>query len=172
MHFGSIDNPETKPAEVYRVLRSRLGEWVDALDLTIESGMTTAISTRISEIRAQLRRDPDRGEKRTCAQCGREVGCTGYSRGSTVCKACEGTKKQGRGRPRKGEAHAKAERLAAIRASHEKMKAQQQETAPSRPQLGAYWRECSKCRHKKGVRSFRGDSTVCLVCADEGAKSA
>lgn len=106
-----------------------------------------------------------RGEKRTCAQCAREVGCTGYSRGSTICKACEGTKKSGGGRPKKPESSPnKAERIDMIRQAHAKAKAT--------PNRDAYWRECTKCHAKKGVRSFRGDSRVCLVCADGGAKSA
>lgn len=92
-----------------------------------------------------------RGEKRTCAKCGRAVGCTGYSRGSVICKTCESTKKT-------QSPPSKAERIDMIRQAHEKVK-----TTPNRD---AYWRECEKCHAKKGVRAFRGDSRVCLVCAE------
>ena len=53
MHFGSIDNDQTKAARVYSILTSRYGHWWDAWELTLLA-QTTGLSTRISEIRQQL----------------------------------------------------------------------------------------------------------------------
>ena len=53
MHVGSIRNPGTAAGRVYDVLRSRCGDWLSGWDLTT-AARTTAIGTRISEIRAQL----------------------------------------------------------------------------------------------------------------------
>lgn len=52
MHAGKIDN-KTAAARVFSVLHKRLGEWVGGWDLTVEA-RTTAVSTRISEVRTQL----------------------------------------------------------------------------------------------------------------------
>ena len=62
MHTGNIDNPETAAGRVYNVLKGHYGEWLGGWELT-QYAQTTAVSTRISEIRAQLTLDPDRREK-------------------------------------------------------------------------------------------------------------
>ena len=52
MHFGRIEN-DTAAGRVFKLLRANAGEWIDAWTLTLAC-RTTAISTRISEIRHQL----------------------------------------------------------------------------------------------------------------------
>ena len=52
MHVGSIDSDLTAAGRVYSYLR-RYREWVGSWTLTYDTH-TTAISTRISEIRYQL----------------------------------------------------------------------------------------------------------------------
>ena len=52
MHAGSIHN-QTKAGRLYRYMRERQGEFMDSWQLTCATA-TTAISTRISEIRSQL----------------------------------------------------------------------------------------------------------------------
>lgn len=52
MHCGSLEN-HTKPGQVYRYLRERAGCWCDSWELQ-QATHTTAVSTRISEIRCQL----------------------------------------------------------------------------------------------------------------------
>ena len=61
MHAGSIDNPDTAAHRVYTVLKALDGNWIGGWDLTIRS-QASAMSTRVSEIRKQLEREPDRGE--------------------------------------------------------------------------------------------------------------
>ena len=51
MHAGRLDGSGSA-ARVYRYLRER-GDWVDAWELTMAC-QTTALSTRVSEIRHQL----------------------------------------------------------------------------------------------------------------------
>lgn len=53
MHAGSIDSDIAKAARVYRQLKRHTNKWCDAWWLTVETE-TTAISTRISEVRHQL----------------------------------------------------------------------------------------------------------------------
>lgn len=53
MAHGSIWSYETKAGRVYRALLKREGQWVNGWDLT-QVCQTTAISTRISEVRQQL----------------------------------------------------------------------------------------------------------------------
>lgn len=53
MHAGSIDSDTAKAARVYRLLKRHMDKWCDAWWLTVET-KTTAISTRISEVRHQL----------------------------------------------------------------------------------------------------------------------
>ena len=55
MHCGRIDR-DTAAGRVFNILRANAGHWVDAWGLTLAS-KTTAISTRISEIRHQLATD-------------------------------------------------------------------------------------------------------------------
>lgn len=52
MHTGRLDT-DSAAGRVYRYLKQHKGCWVDAWTLTVETG-TTAISTRISEVRHQL----------------------------------------------------------------------------------------------------------------------
>ena len=52
MHAGNIHS-DTAAARVYTALRARRGEWVGGWDLAM-SAHTTAVSTRVSEVRAQL----------------------------------------------------------------------------------------------------------------------
>lgn len=52
MHAGSIHG-DTAAARVYNVLRDHHGEWISGWDLTI-AAKTTAVSTRVSEVRKQL----------------------------------------------------------------------------------------------------------------------
>ena len=52
MHYGNIDG-DTAAGRVYRVLRQRRGEWVGGWDLSM-AARTTAVSTRVSEVRRQL----------------------------------------------------------------------------------------------------------------------
>lgn len=61
MHGGSIDRPDTAAGRVYAALRDRNGGWVGGWDLSMIA-QTTAVSTRVSEVRAQLARQPGRGE--------------------------------------------------------------------------------------------------------------
>lgn len=56
MHAGNIDN-DTAAGRVYRALSARPGIWLDAWEL-MTAARTTAVSTRISEVRHALR---DRG---------------------------------------------------------------------------------------------------------------
>ena len=51
MHYGKIDK-NTAARRVYRVLRRRKA-WIGGWDLTM-AAKTTAVSTRVSEVRAQL----------------------------------------------------------------------------------------------------------------------
>ena len=51
MHYGKLDQ-NTAARRVYRVLRRRKS-WIGGMDLTLKAG-TTAVSTRVSEVRAQL----------------------------------------------------------------------------------------------------------------------
>jgi len=53
MHVGSIESELTAAGRVYAYLAHRRGSWVDSWRLTLDT-QTTAISTRISEIRHQL----------------------------------------------------------------------------------------------------------------------
>lgn len=53
MHSGSITNPKSKAGRLYRIMRANPGKWFDSWQLTMLAG-TTAIATRISEIRQQL----------------------------------------------------------------------------------------------------------------------
>jgi hypothetical protein len=53
MHAGSINSDLTAAGRVYKYLRERPERWIGGWQLTIETG-TTAISTRISEVRHQL----------------------------------------------------------------------------------------------------------------------
>lgn len=71
MHGGSIDRPETAAGRVYEVLNARRGQWVGGWDLQM-AAQTTAVSTRISEVRAQLVRNPARGERIEMEQRGRK----------------------------------------------------------------------------------------------------
>jgi len=52
MNYGNIHG-NTKCGKVYRYLLARLGWWQDAWSLTLNTE-STAISTRISEVRQQL----------------------------------------------------------------------------------------------------------------------
>lgn len=54
MNFGNIEK-DTAAGRVFKYLKERLNEWVDGWTLTVET-KTTAISTRISEVRAQVDR--------------------------------------------------------------------------------------------------------------------
>jgi len=56
MHPGSIESDLTAAGRVYAYLGHHRGCWVDAWRLTLDT-RTTAISTRISEIRHQLPRN-------------------------------------------------------------------------------------------------------------------
>lgn len=56
MHAGNIDN-DTAAGRVYRALLKRGGVWADAYELMLEA-QTSALSTRVSEVRHALR---DRG---------------------------------------------------------------------------------------------------------------
>jgi len=51
MHAGSIDNDRTAAARVYAALSG--GGWVSGWDLS-RAARTTCVSTRVSEVRAQL----------------------------------------------------------------------------------------------------------------------
>lgn len=77
MHAGNIDNPDTAAGRVYRVLKARMHikttkgvGWVGGWDLS-QWAKTTAVSTRISEIRAQLFVDDGRRETIEVKQDGR-----------------------------------------------------------------------------------------------------
>lgn len=61
MHPGSIDNPTTAAARVYRVLSDLGGQWIGGWELT-QAAHTTAVSTRISEVRMQVERHGERVE--------------------------------------------------------------------------------------------------------------
>ena len=63
MHCGSMTTPETAAGRVYAILRANTGTWMDAWALQEQAALSTAISTRVSEIRAQLESDPERGEQ-------------------------------------------------------------------------------------------------------------
>ena len=52
MHAGSIHS-DTAAGRVYAVLHEHEGEWVGGWDLAM-AAHTTAVSTRVSEVRAQL----------------------------------------------------------------------------------------------------------------------
>lgn len=75
MHPGSIDNPASGAGRVYAVLKERMrtgfnGGWVGGWDLS-QIAQTTAVSTRISEIRLQLMADSGRRETVESEQRGR-----------------------------------------------------------------------------------------------------
>ena len=53
MHAGSIENDLTAAARVYKVLRKD-GGWVGGWELQ-DRALTTAVSTRVSEVRHQLK---------------------------------------------------------------------------------------------------------------------
>lgn len=53
MHAGTIHNPKTTAGRLYRRMKLEPGTWFDAWNLAIQM-KTTALSTRISEIRSQL----------------------------------------------------------------------------------------------------------------------
>lgn len=53
MHPGTIDSDLTAAGRVYSYLRRHANKWIDAWRLTLDA-KTTAISTRISEVRHQL----------------------------------------------------------------------------------------------------------------------
>ena len=53
MHAGSITNPETAAGRLYAFLSANPNRWWSGWDLT-KTARTTAIGTRISEIRQQL----------------------------------------------------------------------------------------------------------------------
>lgn len=53
MHAGSINNPDTAAGRVYRILQDLRGGWIGGWELT-QAARTTAVSTRVSEIRSQL----------------------------------------------------------------------------------------------------------------------
>lgn len=61
MNRGSIDNAKTGAGRVYAVLKRMDGEWIGGWDLTVAAG-TTAVSTRVSEVRHALAADPERME--------------------------------------------------------------------------------------------------------------
>lgn len=71
MHAGSIDSPNTAAGRVYAVLRAHRGAWVGGWDLQQEA-LTTAVSTRVSEVRLQLDALPGRGETVEIKQEGRK----------------------------------------------------------------------------------------------------
>ncbi|MCC6490702.1 MAG: hypothetical protein IT364_24665 [Candidatus Hydrogenedentes bacterium] len=52
MHYGNLDR-DTAAGRIYRDLSARRGQWCDAWVLMTET-RTTAVSTRVSEVRAQL----------------------------------------------------------------------------------------------------------------------
>lgn len=52
MHAGRIDG-DTAAGRVYEVLKGKAGEYVGGMELTLLA-RTTAVSTRISEVRRQL----------------------------------------------------------------------------------------------------------------------
>lgn len=70
MHAGLIDNPDTAAHRVYCVLKSLNGAWIGGWELT-QRAQTPAVSTRVSEIRAQLFVEPWRKEKIESKQRGR-----------------------------------------------------------------------------------------------------
>jgi hypothetical protein len=53
MHAGSINNPKSAAGRVYGVLKARPGQWIGGWELT-QLSFTSAVSTRISEVRSQL----------------------------------------------------------------------------------------------------------------------
>ena len=53
MHAGSITNDLTAAARVYAALRGANGRWLNGYELQDEA-RTTAVSTRVSEVRRQL----------------------------------------------------------------------------------------------------------------------
>ena len=71
MHAGSIDTQETAAGRVYAVLREREGQWVGGWDLQTLA-QTTAVSTRVSEVRRQLETDSSRGEAVEMQQRGKK----------------------------------------------------------------------------------------------------
>ncbi len=66
MHAGKLTG-DAAAARVYRILRSRCGHWFGGWELTL-AAQTSAISTRIAEIREQV---PERGERIERTQAGR-----------------------------------------------------------------------------------------------------
>lgn len=52
MHYGNIENGRSAAGRVFNVLVESLGSWVSGWDLTIRA-RTSAVGTRVSEIRAQ-----------------------------------------------------------------------------------------------------------------------
>jgi len=62
MYLGSIESDLTAAGRVYSYLKRRMNKWCDAWWLTVDT-KTTAISTRISEVRHQLPPD-ERIEKK------------------------------------------------------------------------------------------------------------
>ena len=64
MHAGKLTG-DAAAARVYRILRARPGRWVDGWELTL-GAQTSAVSTRISEVRSQL----PKGEKIEVEQVG------------------------------------------------------------------------------------------------------
>lgn len=56
IHAGDISDPATKAGRLFEVMKTRPGEWWDALELQSLIGISTAIGTRVSEIRFQAAR--------------------------------------------------------------------------------------------------------------------
>ena len=57
MNYGKIEN-DTQAGRVFRYLKDNIGKWFSSLELTLLLSQP-AISTRISEIRAQLATNED-----------------------------------------------------------------------------------------------------------------
>lgn len=59
MHFGSL-REETKAGQIFELLRSLEGRWVDAGEIAGKVG-TTCLSTHVSAVRHNLARRPELG---------------------------------------------------------------------------------------------------------------
>ena len=90
------------------------------------------------------------GQTRRCAKCGESKGGTAFRRGSDVCTKCE--------KETSNAQEEDAQRLKPYPVERPTL------TKSENAQRAAYWRECTECKRKLGVRAFRGSETVCRQC--------
>ena len=135
-------NAQQLQAEI-EIARLKLGH-LEAL-LSLERAEIPSVQPAVSHASHKALPAPSLSSTKTCRQCGREKNARAFKGGGDTCTVCQ------------------REAKPAQRAD----KAILREIVANDKQ-GAYWRKCTRCKAKKGVRQFWGKGVVCRQCDPDG----